>query len=202
MGFYALSMAAIASILNNRGRPATDLVIKFLEHFALITEALESQGLWDETDGFFYDRLRLPDGREVPIKVRSIVGMLPMLGVAVIDENVADRAETVNKRAAAMLRATHPAERGPDNRQILLGVVGVPRVLRLLSRLFDEQCSFPRAPAVQFHDANPFVLDVEACTPDLRARRVDAGMFGGNRTGEGRRSVPSWRRSTAARASA
>ncbi len=60
MGFYALTMAAIASILNNRGRPATDLVLKFLEHFALISEALETQGLWDEADGFFYDRLRLP----------------------------------------------------------------------------------------------------------------------------------------------
>ena len=52
------------SILNNRGRPATDLVLKFLEHFALISDALESQGLWDEEDGFFYDRLRLPDGRD------------------------------------------------------------------------------------------------------------------------------------------
>ena len=62
MGFYALSMAAIASILTRRGRPATDLVLKFLEHFALISAALESQGLWDEADGFFYDQLRLRTG--------------------------------------------------------------------------------------------------------------------------------------------
>ena len=185
MGFYALSMAAIASILNNRGRPATDLVIKFLEHFALITEALESQGLWDETDGFFYDRLRLPDGREVPIKVRSIVGMLPMLGVAVIDENVADRAEIVNKRAAAMLRATHPVEGGPENRLILLGVVGVPRVLRLLSRLFDEEAflsPYGLRAVSRFHEANPFVLDVEGLhsTIDYEPAESTTGMFGGN----------------------
>jgi len=85
MGFYALSMAAIASILTARGRPTTDLVLKFLEHFALISDALESQGLWDEADDFFYDQLRLPDGTIVPVKVRSIVGILPLLGVAAID---------------------------------------------------------------------------------------------------------------------
>ncbi len=62
MGFYALAMAALATILNARGRPTTDLVLKFLEHFALISDVFESQDLWDETDGFFYDQLRLPDG--------------------------------------------------------------------------------------------------------------------------------------------
>ena len=92
MGFYALSMAAIASILNTRGRPATDLVLKFMEHFALISDALESQDLWDEADGFFYDRLRLAGGRSIAIEVRSIVGILPLLGVAAIDEAVVDRA--------------------------------------------------------------------------------------------------------------
>jgi hypothetical protein len=185
MGFYALSMAAIASILNNRGRPATDLIIKFLEHFALITEALESQGLWDEEDGFFYDRLRLPNGREVPIKVRSIVGMLPLLGVAAIDEDIVDRAETVNKRAAEMLRNVHPAEGGPENRLILLGVVGVPRVLRLLSRLFDEQAflsPYGLRAISRFHEANPFVLDVEGMysTIDYEPAESTTGMFGGN----------------------
>jgi hypothetical protein len=179
-------MAAIASILNNRGRPATDLIIKFLEHFALITEALESQGVWDETDGFFYDRLRLPDGREVPIKVGSIVGILPLLGVAAIDEGVVDRAETVNKRAAEMLRNVDPAGGGPENnRLILLGVVGVPRVLRILSRLFDEQAFLSphglRALS-RFHQANPFVLDVEGMysTIDYEPAESTTGMFGGN----------------------
>ena len=58
MGFYAIAMASMAVILNRSGqRPGVDLVLKFLEHFAAITEALEGLGLWDETDGLYYDRL-------------------------------------------------------------------------------------------------------------------------------------------------
>ena len=185
MGFYALSMAAIASILNNRGRPAADLVLKFLEHFALISNALETQGLWDEAEGFFYDRLRLPDGSEVPIRVRSIVGVLPLLGVAVIDEEIIDRAETVNKRAAEMLRSAHPVSGGLGERRMLLGVVGVNRMVRLLSWLFDESeflspyglRALSRACA-----EHPFVLDVEGvhATIDYEPAESTTGMFGGN----------------------
>src|SRR5262249_12591139 len=93
MGFYALTMAAAPAVLNQSGRrPATDLILKFLDHFALISEALNSAGLWDETDGFYYDRLRLPDGGEVPLKVRSIVGILPLLAAVVVNEPAIQRA--------------------------------------------------------------------------------------------------------------
>jgi hypothetical protein len=185
MGFYALSMGAIGSILTARGRPTADLVLKFLEHFALISDAFETQGLWDEADGFFYDRLRLPDGREIPIGVRSIVGVLPLLGVAVIDEDIVDRAEIVNKRAARMLSAAHPVSGGPGERRILLGVVGVERVLRLLTRLFDEQefLSPHGLRAVSRSCAeHPFVLDVEGVSAsiDYEPAESTTGMFGGN----------------------
>ncbi len=185
MGFYALSMAAIASILNDRGRPATDLVLKFLEHFALITDALDSQGLWDEDDGFFYDRLRLPDGAQVPIKVRSIVGVLPLLGVAVIDEDIVNRAEAVNKRAAQLLSSAHPVGGGPDSRRLLLGVVGVSRVIRLLSQLVDEGeflSPYGLRAVSRRHLEEPFVLDVEGvhATIDYEPAESTTGMFGGN----------------------
>jgi len=185
MGFYALTMAAIASVLNNRGRPAADLVLKFLEHFAIISEALETQGLWDEEDGFFYDRLRLPDGRELPLKVQSIVGVLPMLGVAAIEEEIAARAETVNKRAAALLERSHDVFGDPQNRLILLGVVDVKRVLRILTRLFDEGeflspyglRALSRACA-----EHPFVLDVDGAqwAIDYEPAESTTAMFGGN----------------------
>ena len=71
MATYALVMGAIALILRRSGRPADDLVRKFLEHFAEIREAIDGEGMWDEADGLFYDRLAFPDGREVPVKVRS-----------------------------------------------------------------------------------------------------------------------------------
>jgi hypothetical protein len=185
MGFYALSMAAMASILNARGRPATDLVLKFLEHFALISEALESQDLWDETDGFFYDQLRLADGRSFPVKVRSIVGILPLLGVAAMDEDVVDRAETVNKRAADLLRAAHPVGGGPGDRRLLLGVVSVSRVLRLLERVFDESeflSPYGLRAVSRWHAEHPFELDVDGTTAsiDYEPAESTTGMFGGN----------------------
>jgi hypothetical protein len=185
MGFYALTMAAIASILTARGRPTTDLVLKFLEHFALIADALESQGLWDETDDFFYDQLRLPDGTVVPVKVRSIVGVLPLLGVAAIDEDVIDRAETVNKRAAELLAGAHPVSGVPGERRMLLGVVGVSRVLKLLPRLFDgaEFLSPYGLRAVsRWHAEHPFVLDVPGMQSEIDYEPAESttGMFGGN----------------------
>jgi hypothetical protein len=185
MGFYALTMAAVASILNARGRPATDLVLKFLEHFALISEALESQGLWDEADGFFYDRLRLPDGRTESIKVRSIVGVLPLLGVAAIDEDVVERAEAVNKRAAELLVSAHQVSGAFGERRLLLGVVGVNRVLRLLTRLFDEDeflSPYGLRAVSRTHAEHPFALDVAAlhATIDYEPAESTTGMFGGN----------------------
>jgi Mannosylglycerate hydrolase MGH1-like glycoside hydrolase domain/Glycosyl hydrolase family 63 C-terminal domain len=185
MGFFALTMGAIASVLTNRGRPATDLVLKFLEHFALIQEAFEGQGLWDDADGFFYDRLRLPDGQQMPMKVRSIVGVLPLLGIATIDEHVVERAEMVNKRAAALLKDVHPERGGLGNRHVLLGVVGVPRLLRLLSWLFDENEFLSpyglRAVSRALAD-HPFVLDVEGMhsSIDYEPAESTTGMFGGN----------------------
>ena len=185
MGFYSLTMAAIASILTNRGRPAADLVIKFVEHFALITDAFETQGLWNEEDGFFYDRLRLPGGEEIPLRVRSIVGVLPLLGVAAIDEEIVERAEAVNKRAGGLLRGPHPTAGGPKNRRVLLGVVGIPRVLRLLSRLFDEDEFLSpyglRAVSKEL-GVHPFVLDVGDMhsSIDYEPAESTTGMFGGN----------------------
>ena len=185
MGFFALTMGAIASILNNRGRPATDLILKFLEHFALISDALESQDLWDEKDGFFYDRLRLPDGRSIALEVRSIVGVLPLLGVAAIDEDVIDRAETVNKRAAELLETAHPASGAPGERRMLLGVVGMARVLRLFRSVFDESeflSPYGLRAVSRWHAEHPFELNVDGVSSriDYEPAESTTGMFGGN----------------------
>jgi hypothetical protein len=111
--------------------------------------------------------------------------VLPLLGVAAIDEEIVDRAETVNKRAAELLRAAHPAAGGPENRLLLLGVVGVTRVVRLLSWLFDEDefLSPHGLRAVSKTCAeHPFVLDVEGmrASIDYEPAESTSGMFGGN----------------------
>jgi hypothetical protein len=184
-------MGVMAAVLGRRAqRPTSDLVLKFLEHFALISDALESADLWDEDDGFFYDRLRLPDGTRVPLRVRSIVGILPLLAAIVVDEHVVDRARSVDKRAAALLdfdvRSAEGLVRGePGERRLLLGAVSTDRLLRVFERLFDESEFLSphglRAVSRE-HLEHPFELragDVGAQV-DYEPAESTTGMFGGN----------------------
>ena len=104
MAFYAMAMMSIAEILHRTGhRPGTDVVLKFVEHFAAIKQALDDRGLWDEADGLYYDRLITPGGDMVPLKVRSIVAILPALAMSVVDQQTIDLAMVVGKRFAALL---------------------------------------------------------------------------------------------------
>ncbi len=195
MASYALSMAAIASILNRHGRPTTDLVVKFLEHFALISDAIREKGLWDDEDGFYYDQLRQPDGTVVPVRVRSMVGILPLTAFAVIDEPVLQRAQTVGKRFSRMMAERnlglerHAAEGRvvgePGNRRLLLGVVEVEHLLRIFTQLFDEGeflSPYGLRAVSRWHLEHPYHLDVDGmdATIDYEPAESTTAMFGGN----------------------
>src|SRR6266705_3318085 len=107
-------MASIALVLDRSGqRPGTDLIMKFLEHFAAIRDALDGLGLWDEADGIYYDRLVTPSGDAVPIKVRSVAGMIPALALGVVDQGSLERSMAVGKRFARL--------GGPDAAWVLRG---------------------------------------------------------------------------------
>jgi hypothetical protein len=195
MASYALGMAVIASILNRHGRPATDLVLKFLEHFALISDALRESGLWNDEDGFYYDQLRRPDGSVVPVRVRSMVGILPLTAFAVLDEPVLQRAEAVGKRFSRMIGRRqldldrHAAEGRlvgePGDRRLLLGVVEVEHLLRIFTRLFDEDAFLSphglRALS-RWHLEHPYHLELDGmdATIDYEPAESTTGMFGGN----------------------
>ena len=150
MAFYCLYMAAIALVLRRLGgRPTDDLVLKFLDHFAAIRTAIGEQGLWHDRDGLFHDRLVTPDGTAVPVEVRSMVGIVPMLAALVVDEPVLDRAQRMRKRFARFLfrEGLHDREklaeagllRGrPGERDLLLGVVRIAQLERTFAKLFDE----------------------------------------------------------------
>ena len=195
MAFYALSMAGIASILNvARQRPATDLVLKFLEHFAAIRSAMDGLGVWDETDGLYYDQLVLPGSAEVPVKVRSMVGLIPLLAAAVVDENVLRRAENLGKGAARLLDELGGwdglAERGllrgePGSRRLLLGVVGVEHLARLFRVLFDESeflSPYGLRALSAYHRDHPYVLDAGGVQATIGYEPAESttDMFGGN----------------------
>jgi hypothetical protein len=197
MGAYAVALATIATVLaQTRQRPASDLVLKFVEHFAGIRDALTSQGLWDDTDGMYYDRLVTPSGTQVPVKVRSMVGMIPLLAAAVIHEEDMQRALVVDKHFATMLGReclSDPdalREQGllfghPGEQKLLLSLVGMDRLPRLLNRLFDES-EFLSPHGLRalsaYHRDHPYQLSVEGITAsiDYEPAESTTPMFGGN----------------------
>jgi hypothetical protein len=197
MAFYAIAMTSIAAILQRSGRrPAIDLVLKFLEHFAAITDAIDNQGLWDDTDGLYYDRLLTPDGSQVPVKVRSMVGVIPALTAAVIDEAMLTQSVTVGKHFADLLDRRGRRDisklgelglvRGtPGDRRVLLSVVGVDRLEKMFAKLFDPGeflSPYGLRALSAYHRDHPYELDVEGvrATVDYEPAESTTAMFGGN----------------------
>ena len=197
MACYAVAMAGIAAVLNrSHRRPADDLVMKFLEHFAAISEAMEGQGLWDDTDGLYYDRLRSPDGAQTPVQVRSMVGMIPALAVAVVDEVTLDRALTVGKHFADFLDSQGLSDRGkleelgvlrgqPGHQRLLLTVVGIDRIERLFARLFDEAeflSPYGLRALSAYHRDHPYAFSADGvhASIDYEPAESTTSMFGGN----------------------
>src|SRR4051812_10595767 len=122
-------MGAMASLLNQSGRrPTLDLVLKFLEHFAAIRDAMDTSGVWDAEEGLYYDKLVTPDGTELPIKVRSMVGVIPLLAAIVVDGDALERASAVGKRAAEMLERLG-GRAGLTERGLLRGKPGSEQLL-------------------------------------------------------------------------
>ena len=100
MAFYALTLLEMARILAEENPAWTDIEVKFVEHFVLIVAAMQSQGLWDDEDGFFYDVFHAADGRATPIKVRSLVGVLPLMATVVLQPGAMGAGGTLQRRFA------------------------------------------------------------------------------------------------------
>jgi len=197
MASYALAMGSIAAILQRSGRrPAADLVMKFLEHFAAIAEAMDELGVWDDADGLFYDRLVTPSGEAVPVKVRSMVGIIPLLAAVVVDEGALARAERVGKQFNRLLAAEGLGNRArlveagllqgpPGDQRLLLGVVRIEQLQRIFEKLFDESeflSPYGLRAVSAYHREHPYVLDIEGvqASIDYEPAESTTSMFGGN----------------------
>jgi Glycosyl hydrolase family 63 C-terminal domain len=203
MAFYALSMSTIALILWRNGRQhGADLVLKFLEHYAGITSALETQGMWDDADGMFYDHLCLASGAVIPVKARSMVGMIPLLAVGIIDQPMVATALRFKKAFAEFLHRQGMTDAdkaremgllrpgvGPSGvggpEKLLLSVVGVDRLAPLLRSLFDESrflSPYGLRSLSAVHKDEPYVLHLEGTTAtiDYEPAESTTAMFGGN----------------------
>ena len=188
---YCLDMLEIALVLARHDATYSDLATKFFEHYAYVSTAIVDQGLWDEQDGFFYDLLRLPDGSQVPLRYRSIVGLLPLCAVLDLPADVLQALPDFAERLDWFL--THRPEfcrgvefsAGSDEGHRLLSVVTPEQLRRLLSRVLDEaEFLSPhgiRALSAEHRD-RPFRLsigDVQTSV-DYEPGESRSGLFGGN----------------------
>ena len=145
MAFYCSTMLAIALELAREDPSYEDLASKFLEHYIAITDAMNTlggTGLWDEQDGFYYDQLHA-DGQMIPLRLRSMVGLLPLIAADIIEEETIERLPGFSKRLRWFLANREDLgcsfETGKgDHGHRLLTIPSRPRLERILRRLLDE----------------------------------------------------------------
>ncbi len=197
MVFFSQRMFQIAIELALHDRIYEDLAIKFFEHTMWIAGAMDKVGdhcdeLWDETDGFFYDVLRLPDGNATRLKVRSLVGLLPLMAVAVFPSEAFEKLPRFRERAQLFImrhpeitQNVHlPSKLGERNR-LMLSVLNEDKLRRVLSRMLDESeflsdCGIRSLS--RYHLDNPYRFHHEG--QEFKVGYVPgdstSGMFGGN----------------------
>ena len=192
MAFYCVHMLSMALELARADDVYQDLASKFLEHFGAISHALNGfggSGLWDEEDGFYYDRIEL-DGKTEPLRVRSIVGFIPMMSATIVrSEDLGQFADFVRRaKWDARFRPEqlqHSFEQNANKSEYLLSVVTRERLQRLLQRLFDENeflSPFGIRSMSRFHEHNPIVRTAAGASysVDYEPGEGTTGMFGGN----------------------
>jgi hypothetical protein len=190
MAAYCLWMLEIAVLLAEHNPAYEDVATKFFEHFAAISTAMNEQGLWDDADGFFYDRLVTPDGEEVPLRVRSMVGLVPILASAVTHTSRTDRVTGFTRRARWFMQH-HPERVGmgrvttAEDGRVLLGVLGPERLGRVLQRMLDEtEFLSPHGlrSLSRTHLEHPAIVEVEGVrgVVGYEPAESSSGLFGGN----------------------
>jgi hypothetical protein len=193
---FAQNMLEIAVELTAHDRSYEDMAVKFAEHFIWIAGAMnqmEPDGMWDEEDGFYYDVLLLPDGSVKRLKVRSMVGLLPLCATTVIEPWQRERMPRVmnvlQERAQRMpeLRGSVHAglgDLGFEDRSIA-ALVNEQRLRRILTRVLDEReflSPYGIRALSRYHEDHPYVLNVDGQEYSVKylAAESDNGMFGGN----------------------
>jgi hypothetical protein len=197
MVFFSQQMLRIAIELAQEYPSFEEFVVKFFEHTMWIAGAMDRMGddhqsMWDDEDGFFYDVLRLPDGQAFRLKVRSMVGLLPLAAVAIFEDGVLEKMPAVGRRLVSFLErhpelATNlhmPATPGLAGRR-MLSTLNEDKLRRILARMLDENEFFGpygvRALS-RYHLEHPFVfhLDGQEYRVGYLPGDSDSGMFGGN----------------------
>ena len=197
MALFCQNMLEIAAELALHRPAYVDMALKFVEHFLWIASSMihagEDAGMWDEEDGFFYDVLRLPDGRAQRLKVRSMVGLLPLCAVTVFEGKLMAKypgaAATLQQvpRGAPGADGLHPR---PEQARVMRAggwppILNESKLRRVLAKMLDENeflSPYGIRSLSRYHAEHPYVFrvgDQEYRVSYLPAES-DTGMFGGN----------------------
>jgi hypothetical protein len=198
MAMFCQNMLDIAAELATHDLSYEDMVIKFGEHFYWIASALNrmgKDGLWDEEDGFYYDLLQLPDGTARRLKVRSMVGLLPLCATTIIENTTRERlpraVEHFQERFRRMPELVASIHATGAMRQLgvgdrgIMALVNENRLRRILAKMLDEKeffSDFGIRSLSRYHAEHPYVVSVEGkeYRVDYLPAESDSGMFGGN----------------------
>ena len=197
MALFSQNMLELAFELTAHDPTYEAMVIKFVEHFCFIASGMNrpgQYGMWDEEDGFYYDLLRLPDGSATRLKVRSMVGLLPLCATTVLERWQRERAPSAmawfRERARRMpefLETIHPT--GPGHLGVaergILALVNPERLRRILTKMLDENeflSPFGIRSLSKFHEQHPYIFNVggQEHRVEYLPAESNTGMFGGN----------------------
>lgn len=197
MAIYSLNLLRIAAELAETNNAYRDIASKFFEHFIYIAGAISNigennEGLWDDADGFFYDQLRLPDNSTQKLRVRSIVGLIPLIAAEVLNE------DDITNNPIFSNRMKWFAENRPDLAALvsrwnetktpgfhLVSLLRGYRMKSLLKYLLDENeflSPYGIRSVSRYHLNNPYQVNIDGMQFSIRYTpgESDSGMFGGN----------------------
>lgn len=197
MAFYCILMLRIALHLSLEEPFYQDIATKFFEHFLRIAGAMVNCGgqghsLWDHNDGFFYDALHLPNDQIVPLKVRSLVGLLPLLAIETLEPEMMEKLHTFSRRVDWFISKHNKSTfnvaciyRPGIGRRRLLTILTENRLVSVLKYLLDENeflSEYGIRSLSKYHEKNPYTFSVDGKTHTVRylPAESDSRLFGGN----------------------
>ncbi len=192
MAMYSLNMLRMAMELACADETYEDVASKFWEHFVNIAHAMNTLGLWDEQDGFYHDVLHLTDGARIPLRMRSMVGLIPLYAVETLDPSQLAKVPAFARRlewfidhrpdlTAGVACMRTPGQEG----RRLFSIVSPDRLRRILQRMLDEDAflsPYGIRSVSREHLDRPYMLDLNGTTYGVRYEPAESstGLFGGN----------------------